>query len=115
MDKVYLRTLFITEKGFLLNLQRGEESASRLLLIASDKSLNVLIRILHLISDGQITLRAVDSSLIQKSKKMKKLLQFESKKYFLRMLNESRATKLTVLKQFVKIYPILLYSFFNEV
>jgi hypothetical protein len=115
MDKVYLLSLFLTEKGFLKKLYKSEESPKRLLLIANDKSLNVIIKILHLIAIGEISLRSSDASSLKKSLRMKKLTQFESKTYFLKILNGSREDKIKSLNQFASVFPVLLYSFFNEV
>jgi intein-encoded DNA endonuclease-like protein len=115
MDKVYLLSLFQTQKPFLKRLYKAEENVNQTLLVANDHSLNVLVRILHLIANGEIVLRKSDSDLIKKSLRMKKLLQFESKKYFLQVLNGSRDDKLKLLRQFSSLYPTLLYSFFNMV
>lgn len=115
MDKVYLLSLFQTQKGFLKKLYVSQENSNRVISVASDPSLNVLIRILHLVANGQIVLRAIDSKLIKSSKRTKKLNMFESKTYLLKMLNQSREQKVSVLKQFSSLYPILLHSFFNEI
>jgi hypothetical protein len=114
MDKVYLLSEFLSQKGFLKKLYKNEEPASRILSVANDRSLNVLLKILFLIATGEITLRSADSATLKKSLRMKKLLQFESKKFLLNLLNNSRQEKLTVLKQFVSVYTVFLYSFFNE-
>lgn len=114
MDKVYLRSLFESQKGFLKRLQSGEETR-HLLHVANDHSLNVLFRILHLIASGEISLPAKSSQTIKKSLRVKKLLSFESKKFLQTALNSSRENKLKLLTQFNKIYPDLLYSFFNEI
>lgn len=114
MDKIYLRVLFESQKGFLKKLYAGEESAPRLLMVANDHSLDVLIRILYLIANGEIVLQAKNANIIKKSRKLKTLMRFESKKYMLNLLNESRENKLKSLKQLSSVYPILLYSFFNE-
>ncbi len=55
MDKVYLHSLFQSQKGFLKKLQSAEDTR-RVLFVANDHSLNVVIRILHLIAQGEITL-----------------------------------------------------------
>jgi len=113
MDKLYLRELFESQKGFLKKLQSGEP-AQRTLSVANDHSLNVLIRALHLIAIGEVVLRASDSSVMNTSRKVKHLRLLESKNYMLKLLNESRENKLKVLKQLSSLYPVLLYSFFNE-
>ena len=78
MDKVYLRSLFIREKVFLKQLLDGGTNA---LINANDKSLDVLIRILHLIAIGEIPLRAIDKHVLKS--KLNSLSRFQSKKTFL--------------------------------
>jgi len=114
MDKIFLRSLFEFHKGFLKKLYAGEESPHHVLSVSSDRSLDVLIRILHLIAIGEIVLRRKDSSILKNSRKLKTLQKFESKKNLLHYLNESRETKLKLLKQLGSVYRYLLYSFFNE-
>jgi hypothetical protein len=114
MDKVYLRSLFLMHKGFLKKLYKSEEPPKRLLLVGNDNSLNVLIRILHLIAIGEISLRSSDSSILKKSLRLKKLTKFESKVYFWKLLNASREDKIKTLNQFSSVFPVLLNSFFNE-
>lgn len=111
MDKVYLRSLFLKEKGFLKQLYNNETQA---LINANDRALDVLIRILHLISVGEIPLKAQDKSVLKN--KLNSLSHFNSKKVLHQMLfKDNRETKIKHLKQFLKFYPILLYSFFNEI
>ena len=111
MDKVYLRSTFLREKVFLMQLFNSEAHA---LINANDRSLDVLIRILHLIAIGEIPLRAKDKSVLKH--KLNALSHFNSKKVLHEMLfKEDRDTKIKHLKQFLKFYPNLLYSFFNEI
>jgi hypothetical protein len=114
MDKVYLLSLFQSQKGFLKKLYEGDQTP-RILAVANDHSLNVLIRILHLIANGEIVLSKEHASVIKKSLRLNKLRKFESQKYFITLLNNSREQKVLVLKQFSKIYSALLYSFFNQI
>ncbi len=113
MDKVYLLSLFQTQKGFLKKLYEGEQT-QKVLNLANDHSLDVVIRILHLIATGEIVLSQKHAHLLKKSLRLSKLNKFESQKYFLTLLNNSREQKVLTLKQFTKVYPFLLYSFFNE-
>ncbi len=113
MDKVYLRSLFLSEKEFLKKLYNGDKSV---LNFGSDKALDVTIRILHLLSNGEIPMRKQDETFIKNAKKFHALNKFSSKIYFRELLTKSsRETKLKSLKQFLKLYPVLLYSFFNEI
>lgn len=113
MDKVYLLSLFQSQKGFLKKLYQGEQP-QKVLNLANDHCLDVLIRILHLIATGEIVLSQQHLHMLKKSLRLSKLNQFESQKYFLNLLNNSREQKVIILKQFTKIYSVLLYSFFNE-
>jgi hypothetical protein len=113
MDKVYLKSLFLREKEFLRNLYSSEDNA-KFIKYGNDKSLNVLIQILHLIASGEIHLRKTDSSALSSAKKLHSLHKFSSKKYFSSLLNSDREQKVTELKIFLRVYPILLYSFFNQ-
>jgi hypothetical protein len=114
MDKVYLRSLFLREKGFLKNLYRSEDTA-KYINNANDKSLDVLIRILHLIADGEIPIRRQDQSAIRNAKKFPQLHRLQAKKFFLSILNGDREKKVKIVKDFIPVYPHLLYTFFNEV
>jgi hypothetical protein len=113
MDKVYLRSLFVQEKDFLKKLYDGQGNA---LTFASDKSLNTLIKILHLIAEGHIPMRKQDKAEIKTAKKFNSLNKFASKTFFAQITKTgTRETKLKELKQFLKLYPLLLHTFFNEI
>jgi hypothetical protein len=113
MDKVYLRHLFEENKTFLKHLSIGE-NANKILNNASDGSLDVILRILFLIATGKITLHESHEDTIKKSKRLRKLSAFESRPYFLALLHSARSEKLVVLKQFLKLYPYLLHTFFHS-
>jgi hypothetical protein len=51
--------------------------------------------------------------MVNKSKRLGKLSAFESRSYFVQLLHSPRSEKLHVLKQFLKLYPFLLHTFFN--
>jgi hypothetical protein len=113
MDKVYLRHLFEENKHFLKQLSLGQNS-KKILINASDSSLDVVLRILFLIANGEISLHESHEETIKKSKRLRKLSAFESRPYFLQLLQSPRSDKLQVLTQFLKLYPYLLHSFFNS-
>ena len=114
MDKVYLRSLFVSDKDFKKKLYEG--NGYGVLTFASDKSLNTLIKILHLIADGHIPMRKQDETEIRNAKKFNLLNKFSSKTFFHEMSKSaSREIKLKELKHFLKLYPVLLHSFFNEI
>jgi hypothetical protein len=112
MDKPYLRHLFEENRDLLKKLYLGTH-AQKTLLAASDNSLDVVLRILFLIANGEIELYEGHSDAIKKSKRQNKLVAFQSRPYFLMLLRSPRLNKLQALKQFIKIYPFLLHSFFN--
>jgi hypothetical protein len=115
MDKPYLRHLFEENRTLLKTLYDGVPRIVHTELSkASDQSLNLLIRILYLISVGEISLTEEAAETIKKAKKLKRLFAFESKIYFHKILRSSRKEKLDVLRQFTKIYSSLLYTFFNH-
>lgn len=112
MDKPYLRHLFEMNRDLLKKLYLGE-NVTKALLSANDSSLDVILRILYLVANGEIKLFSGHGESIRKSKREKKLLAFESRSYLLSLLKSPRSEKLQVLKQFIKLYPFLLHSFFN--
>lgn len=114
MDKLYLRHMFEVHKDTLRKLYDGKNTQN-VLMAANDSCLDVLIKILHLIASGKISLRRKDHEQIKKSRRENKLLAFESSSFFLEQLNGSRENKLKALKQFSKVYPFILHLFFNRV
>lgn len=112
MDKVYLRSIFLREKTFLKDLYLNVD-VSKTLTTANDRSLDVLLKILHLIATGEISIKKNQS---MSNVVTKKLIAFESKKHFLTILNSnSREQKLKALKIFQRFFSTILYTFFNEI
>ena len=117
MDIPYLRGEFLQVKGFLNDLYSSNPRANTTrITFANTKCLNTLIKILHLICNGNITIRKIDHAALSKSRRLKTLRNyFESKKDFVNLLNSSSEEKIKVLKLFVALYKNLLYTMFNEV
>jgi hypothetical protein len=114
MDKPYLRHLFEENRLMLKTLYSGSAKVIQTELSrANDHSLDLIIKILHLIAIGEIGLTEEGADLIKKAKRLKKLFAFESKIYFFKMLKASRKEKIDLLKQFTKVYSNLLFTFFN--
>jgi hypothetical protein len=113
MDRVYLRHSFENSKSFLKQLYQSENSAQTLN-NATEDNLNVLIKILHLVCVKEIKLHKTHADQLVKSKRLKRLQLFQSKAYFQKLLKESRATKLGILKQFLSLYNVILFGFFND-
>ena len=84
-------------------------------MLANDKSLNVVIQILHLLAIGEIPMKKETESLLKSSRKYNKLRKFTSKEFFRQLLYKaSRETKIKELKQFIKVYSTIFYFLFNE-
>lgn len=115
MDKPYLRHLLEENREMIKTLFSGSSKVIQTELSrANDQSLDLLLRILYLISIGEISLTEEAAESIKKAKRIKKLFAFESKNYFLKTLKSSRKEKIDLLKQFTKVYSDLLYTFFHE-
>ena len=117
MDIPYLRGEFLQVKGFLKDLySNNPRSNTTRISFANTKSLNTLIKILHLVCNGNITIRKADHEALVKSRRLKTLRNsFESKKDFVNLLNSNSEQKIKILKLFVALYKNLLYTMFNEV
>lgn len=119
MDIPYLRSLMINHKGFLKNLYTGNSSINfKAIDNASDRQLNIVIRILHLIANGVIPIKAAQFKIVKTSKRFKLLrAKFESSRSFNQLLNTNvtdKVTRVKLLKQFASLYPHLFYTLFNE-
>jgi len=117
MDIHYLKSEFLNVKSFFYYLySHSPRQNSTRIFNASDRELNVLIKFLHLVCKGVITLKQHNFDALLKSKRMNLLRNnFEEKKSFLKTLNLEREKKVLVLKKFVVLYPNLFYTTFNLV
>lgn len=113
MDLPYLRHVLLEHKLFLHKLFK-QTNVIKSLNHASDSQLDTLLKLLHLISQGQIPLNSKHQDILVRSKREKKLSQFESRDFLRKKLKSDRAEKLKVLKQFAKLFSILLYHLFNS-
>jgi hypothetical protein len=112
MDWPYLRHMLIQHKSFLNNLFK-QTNVINILNHASDSELNLLLKLLHLINLGQLPLKKSHHEVIVRSRREKKLEQFESRRFLVEKLKSSREHKLKLLKQFAKLFSILLHHIFN--
>jgi len=112
MDWPYLRHMLIQNKQFLYNLFK-QANVVKILSHASDSELNVLLKVLHLINQGHIPLKQKHHEVVVRSKREKKLELFESRQFLREKLKASREEKLKLLKQFSKLFSILLHHLFN--
>jgi hypothetical protein len=82
---------------------------------ATDESLNFLLKFLHLIVNGRVELHSSADDIIAKSLREPKLKKFESRIYLHKAIKKSREEKLQLLRQFSKLYPVLLHYVFNKI
>lgn len=117
MDTAYLRNEFLTVKGFLKELStlNPRRNASKIY-HATEKELDILIKILHLVCIGKISLRKSDFEAIKQSKRLHLLKShFETKSSLITALKKDKSEKVTLLKKFCALYSNLLYTMFNQI
>ena len=112
MDIPYLRHQILKHKTLLQNLH-SQVKVQQTLNHASNDGLNFVMKLLHLLTIGHIKLPQGANDVIAKSLRSKKLAQFESKTYLHHMLLTNREDKLSVLKQFNKLYSTLFHYLFH--
>ena len=115
MDIVYLKSEFLNVKGFLYALYTGNaRSNANKIFNADDKKLDVLIKALHLICNGHITMKKEDYAVLKKSKRLNFMkFHFDRKDSYVKLLQGSREDKISVLRKMSALYPTILYTFFN--
>ena len=115
MDIVYLKSEFLSVKGFLFELYSGNaRSNANKIFNADDKKLDILIKALHLIANGHIHIRKEDYAVLKKSKRLNFMkFHFDRKDSYVHLLTGSREEKIKTLRKMSALYPSLLYTFFN--
>lgn len=116
MDIPYLRSEFLSEREFLHFLYSSKARKIPLKLSkATEKQLNILIKICHLISVGRISIRQIDFETLKKSKRLNFFTShFNRRDNFLSILSASRDTKIKELKKISALFSNLLYTMFNK-
>ena len=117
MDKDSLKNQLVRDKEFLRQLYETteEQKPKQILTFASDQQLNTLIKFLHFLSNGEITMKKENFEQISKARKIHVLKKFVEKKSAVNeMLKAERRTKINFLKKLSGIYPFLLHSLFVE-
>ena len=117
MDIPYLRSLMIYHKAYLKNLYTGNSLLNlRTIENSNDRQINIVIRILHLIANGVIPMKAAQFKIVKSSKRFKLLREkFERSAAFNENLNsQDKTARVKLLKQFASLYPHLFYTLFNE-
>ena len=116
MDIPYLRSEFLLAKTFLhLLYANNPRKNTAQIANATEKQLNILIKICHLIANGRISIRSSDFTALQNSKRHKLFHnQFYKRDNFLSLLKSSKQIKINELKKFTAVYRHLLYTMFNK-
>jgi hypothetical protein len=112
-----MKSLLIRDRGFLHELYEGPNPLknNRVLRGASDTQLNTLIKFLHFLSNGEITMKKENFEIIEREKKIKLIKsKVEKKKNMNVLLKSERNEKLKFLNKLCNIYSALLSTLFNE-
>jgi hypothetical protein len=112
-----MKNLLIRDKGFLRELYEGPNPLknNRVLKGANDSQLNTLIKFLHFLSNGEITMKKENFDVIEKANKLKVIkAKVERKKNMNTLLKSERKEKLKFLNKLCNIYSDLLFTLFNE-
>ena len=117
MDKDTVRNQLVRDKEFLRQLYESTDQikAKQIVTFASDPQLNTLIKFLHFLATGEITIKKENFEEISKARKIQLLKRFVEKKPKVpEMLKAERRFKINFLQKLSSIYPFLLYCLFNE-
>jgi hypothetical protein len=112
-----MKSLLVRDKGFLRELYEGPNPLknTRVLKGASDTQLNTLIKFLHFLSNGEITMKKENFEVIEKANKLKLIKsKVEKKKQMNILLKSERKDKLKFLNKLCNIYSALLFTLFNQ-
>lgn len=117
MDKDTVKSQMLRDKEFLRSLNEAVDApkANQILIFASDPQLNTLLKFLHFLATGEITIRKENFDHISRARKIQVLKKFvETKAGVQRMLKADRKIKISFLKKLSTVYPFLLHCLFNE-
>jgi hypothetical protein len=112
-----MKSLLVRDKGFLRELYEGPNPLknNRVLKGASDSQLNTLIKFLHFLSNGEITMKKENFEIIEKANKLKLIKsKVEKKKQMNILLKSERKDKLKFLNKLCNVYSALLFTLFNQ-
>lgn len=117
MDIPFLKHELVRHKLFFKQLfNNSPRRNSSFIEKASDKELKILIKVLHLICIGKISIRNEDFKSLKQSKRLHAFKKtFETKKAFITLLKETKIQKICVLKKFSAIYSTILHTMFNRI
>ena len=117
MDQQSVKNQLVRDKEFLRELYEAKEpvKAKHVLNFASDSQISTLIKFLHFLSNGEITIKKENFDEISKARKIQVLKKFvETKAAVQRLLRNERKIKMNFLKKLTTVYPFLLHCLFNE-
>lgn len=114
-DCLYIKDQLLSHKAFFRDLYKGSAKGnSRLLHKASESELDLLIKVLHLICEGDIHLTKENHANIKKSKRLNFLKKhFNSYQQARKTLELPTVEKVTILKNLGAVYKDLLFALFN--
>lgn len=116
LTKEHMKDLLIRDKGFLKELFEGDNVARkrRMILYANELQLVTLLKFLHFLANGQITIKKTnfDKLSVRTINLIKRNVEKQTKLYLL--INSDRQTKLKFLLQLSKFYNVLLDCLFTE-
>lgn len=116
MNQDQLKLLLNRDKVFLKRLYSGPNIVKNreILQAAEDSELNTLIKYLHFIANGEITITKENFNQLKESKKLKLIqINVENSSKTIKLLNASRKQKLVFLLKLSNVMPNLLYALFN--
>lgn len=115
-DQQRFRSFLLRDKEWLEELYTANSAlrCRKLLLFASDSKLDTLMKYLHYLSNGDITIKKSNFDALQKKHLNIIKRAFESKQALNHNLRQEREQKLKILHKLAPVFQLLLYSLFNE-
>lgn len=116
MNEEQLKAFLIRDKVFLKQIYNGPNLLKNktVLLSAEENEINTLLKYLHFVANGKITITKKNFDEIKKAKKLTFLQQkVEKTSNLLKLLNANRKVKIAFILKLSSILPNLLYGLFN--
>lgn len=109
--KENVRNLMIRDKLFLKALYEGQN----ILKTADDAQLHTVIKYLHFLANGEVKLKRDKFKALEDSKILHFIqMKLEKKQSIVKLIKESRITKLRILQKLMPYFKILLFPIFNQ-
>jgi len=115
-DQQRFRSFLLRDKEWLDELYTANSAlhCRKLLLFASDTRLDTLMKYLHYLSNGEITMKKSNFDALPKKHLNLIKRAFESKQTLNHNLRQDREYKLKIVLKLAPVFKLLLYSLFNE-